>query len=182
MGEPHRAFGHECRRSQRVGVNAAARSCSRHRIWSCRSECALLCEGAETSTASRLSRCEISHWSRLATRACTASTPLRGWQRGLTGTALNKCESQTRLKAGPPEILGPTLRVGLPSGHPASRRSSTVSAFGRWRSFRRPGVKFSPCRVSCVRQSARDMFFSQEKCTGSAANRGRIAVIGVSAL
>jgi hypothetical protein len=61
MGEPHRAFGHECRRSQRVGVNAAARSCSRHRIWSCRSECALLCEGAETSTASRLSGCEGIH-------------------------------------------------------------------------------------------------------------------------
>jgi hypothetical protein len=163
MGEPHRAFGHECRRSQRVGVNAAARSCSRHRIWSCRSECALLCEGAETSTASRLSGCEGIHRSLRdkglhGHRTSSEVSPrlFGDVSRSLSGAALNKCESQTRCKSrSSPEILGPTLRVGIPSGHPASRSSRRSALSGAGGTFAARVLSFLPveCRVSASRRT-----------------------------
>jgi len=131
VGGSHRAFGHDCRRSQCVGVNAAAWIVSGPRIRSHRRECALLCEGAETSTASRLSGCENTPRSRFATRAARFRHLFGGG--GLTGTALNKCESQTRLNAGPLlNASGPSFGLGYPRVilPPVAARRSALSGAG----------------------------------------------------
>lgn len=101
---------------------------------------------------------------RFATRACTATAPLRRCSASprrcfaqSLGTALNKCESQTRCKSrSSPEILGPTLRVGIPSGHPASHSSQRSALSGAGGTFAARVLSFLPveCRASASRPTA----------------------------